>query len=97
MMTLRTGRSEEVALDTRPGETEARVTRTPRARGVAEAGGWEGAEAITGQDEPQLTEARREAAGETRPRAKRVEEGAVEQGREAEGGTTDCIGAVDTG
>ena len=93
MMTLRTGRSEEAALATQPGETGARVTRIPRVQAVA--GGWEGAEAITGQGEHRVIEARRGAAGETQPRVKRGEGVAGEQDQGAD--TTGFTEAADTG
>ena len=91
MMIRRTGRSEEVALATRPGETGGKVTRIPRARAMA--GGWEGAGAITGQGGPRLIEARAGTPGEAR--AKRAaEEGA---GQEPGGATTDFTETVATG
>lgn len=91
MMIRRTGRSEEVALATRPGETVERATRTPRARAMA--GGWEGVGGITGQGEPRLIEARRGTPGEAR--AKRVAE--EEAGQEPGGVTTDFTETVATG
>ena len=93
MMTLRTGRSEEAELVTQPGETGARVIRILRVQAVA--GGWEGAEVITGQGEARVIEARRGAAGEAQPRVKRGAGVAVEEGQEAD--TTDCTGAAGTG
>ena len=91
MMTQRTGRREEAALATQPGETGARVTRIPRVQGVA--GDWEGAGDITGQGETPPIEARRGALEEARVRRRVGEVAEEEQG----GGTTDFTGAAGTG
>ena len=90
MMTRRTGRSEEVAQATQPGETGERVTRIPRVQAMA--GGWEGAGVITGQGEPRLIEARRGTAGEARAKRGAAEEAGQEQGA----ATTGFTGVVAT-